>query len=166
MELHFRRRDGGTVRPNLVERVEIGTHLDTVALEEGLHPPDLVRAIDPSVETHHRMGGATKLTGQPVGDSWRTLHFEFHQHDTRAAELLLGSKEVAGVGPERGSIHRDDDRASRAIEARDPLAALPVVGDILTIVCICAGEDESPQSLALHHLAERGYSFYDLSHYI
>ena len=117
MELHLSCRDGGAVRPNLVERVEIGTHLDIVALEEGLHSLHLVRAIDPSVETHHRMGGPTELFGQPVGDRRRALHLEFHQHDTRAAELLLGSKEVAGVGPERGSIHRDDDRAGRTIEA-------------------------------------------------
>ena len=52
------------------------------------------------------------------------------QHCEAGMELAFGLEEVARVDADYGRVGADDRGAGRAVEAREPGAAAPVVGDV------------------------------------
>ena len=91
---------------------------------------------------------------EPLGNGGRALNFQFHQLKLRAAELLFGSKEVAGVRPQGGAVEGDHGRACRTVETTDKLTSLPVVGHVFTLMRVGTGEDKGGQVFAPHHLTQ------------
>ena len=107
---------------------------------------------------HHTIDGhfGTRATlfANPLRDGWGALDLQFHQLELGALQLFLGCDEIAGVGPKGGTMEGYHRRSCRAVEARDELTSLPMVGDIFALMGICTGEDERRQMLAAHHLPE------------
>ena len=159
MNLHLVQRHRRTVCPHAVEDVEIGAQRESAGMSQfRLQPLSLALRDAHAVDAHLRRVGILQFACQPVGNRRCALHALAHQLKLGTFELLLGSDEVARVGPERSRTERDHRRASRTVEARYPLASLPTLGNILTHVWVGTRENERREPLALHLLAQCGES--------
>ena len=156
---HRRRWYRRAVSPYRAQRVEVG------AQRHPAFTPQLAGELLHHRLRHHHavdahLGGAPRslpgeLLPKPLRYRRRASHAFLHQHELRAAQLFRRRDEIAAVRPQRRRVHSHHRRACRPVEAAYPLAPLPVVCHILAVVRVCAREDESAQSLAPHHLAQR-----------
>ena len=162
MDFHRVLRHRRTVGPYVLEGVQIGAEGDTALLPQvGNELSHLVDGAHHSIDAHFRRVIIPDFVANPLGDGGCSFHLEFHQLVPCTAQLLLGSEEVARVGPQGCAVQSDDRRTCRTVETAYPLAALPVVGHIFTLMRVGAGEDESRKSLATHHLAQLFQPFVD-----
>ena len=142
MDLHGILRDGRTVVPDEAQRVVVRAQREAALLAKvGDEVLDECRRVRHTVGSHLLRATVAQLLSQPLRDGRRVGHLQLHQLELRAPQLLLGSEEVAGVGPQGGTRHRDHSGACRAVEAADPLATLPVVGHVFAVVRIGTCED-------------------------
>ena len=151
---HLVQRHGRTVGPHLRKDVEIGAQRESASLPQLTDQP-FHHAVGTghAVDAHFLRVAVAQLLAEPLRHGRRFGQTLLHQHKLRATQLLGGSDEIARIGPQRGTRHRHDCRTSRAVEARNPLATLPVVGHILAVVGVGTGENKCCQMLAAHHLA-------------
>ena len=159
VNLHLVKRHRRTVCPHAVEYVEIGAQRQSASMSQlSLQPFSLALRDAHAVDAHLGRLAVVHFARQPVGNAGCALHALAHQLELGALELLFGSKEVARVGPERSRMERNHSRASRAVEARYPLASLPTFGNILTHVRVGTRENERREPFAPHLLAQCGES--------
>ena len=151
---------GRTVSPDTLQDVKIGTKCQSTRLAKRLPQlRDGCYGVRIAVGTHLLAVAVGQLLAQPLGNGRRTLHLEFHQLVFGTLQLLLGSNKVTRVCPEGSALKGDDSRSGRTVEATNPLAALPTVGHIFTIMRVAGIEDVSPQMFAAQFLAHQFHSF-------
>ena len=105
-------------------------------------------------ESHLFVALVGQLLAEPFGNGGRALYPLAHQLVVGALQLLGSSYEIARVRPKRRSMERHYCRSCRAVETTDPLAALPVVGRVFTIVRVGAGKDECTEVFASHFFTQ------------
>ena len=155
VNLHGVLGDGGAVTPQLTERVEVGAEGDSaLTAQVGDERFHLGSRADHAVDAHFGAADVVQFLAQPLADGGCALDLQLHQLVLRALQLVGSGKEVTGVGPEGSTRHGDHRRTGRAVETTDPLATLPMVGHIFTLVRIGTGEDECAQVLAAHQLPQ------------
>ena len=81
---------------------------------------------------------------------------DLDQRDAAALQLGLGLRPVAAVGEQRGLVGGDDQRAHRAGEAGEVLAALPAAGQVFGQVRVARRHQHGVDAAAVHHLAQSG----------
>ena len=149
--------DGRTVVPYQAQRVEVGAQGDAVLLTQvGNELSHGVGGAHRTVDAYlgpvlPGVSGTHDFLSQPLRDGGCAGHLELHELELGAPQLFLGGEEIAGVGPEGCRMEGDHGGACRAVETRYKLTPLPMVGDVLTLMRVCAGEDEGCQMLAPHH---------------
>ena len=153
IDLHGVLGNGRPVAPDPGQRVEVGTKRDAALLTEvGNQFLHKIGGVHHPVDSH--LSSWAALPSYPLGDGGRAFDLQFHQLVFRAPQLFVCSQEIARVGPEGSRIQGDHCRTRRAIEARDPLTAFPMLCHILTLMRIGTGENTSCQMLTAHHLTE------------
>ena len=144
-----------TVTPYRGQRVEVVAHGDPTFISQVCnHRFYAAAVVDHAVHADDSTVDILKFLSEPLRDGRRALHLEFHQLKLGTAELIGGRKEIAAVGPQCSTVHRDHGGARRTVEATHPLATLPPVGHILAVVGIGTGKDKRIKMLTAHHLAQ------------
>ena len=77
-----------------------------------------------------------------------------HQVDAGALQLIRRLQEVAAVGPQSGPIRADQQRASAASKAADPLAGLEVAGKVLRAMEVVGGNKAIIHAVLCHRGAQ------------
>ena len=95
-----------------------------------------------TVDAHLLVVSVLSLRTYPFRNARRALHALTHQRELGAVKLFLGSEEVARVGPQRCAMKRHHRRSGTSVEARNPLSALPSLGNIFAHVWVGTGEDK------------------------
>jgi len=153
--LHAVVGDRRSVTPYDSQRVEVVAYGDAAFLTQvGNHRLHAATTVHHTVHADNSAVDIMELLTEPLRKGRRALHLEFHQLILGTAQLVSGGKEIAAVGPQRSTVHRDHDGARRTVEATHPLAALPPVGHILAVVGIGTGKDKRIEMLTAHHLAQ------------
>ena len=153
--LHAMVGDCRAVTPYDGQRVEVVAHGDATFLAQiSNHRLHAAAAVHHTVHTDDSAVDIVEFLTEPLRNGRRTLHLEFHQLILGTAQLVSSCKEIAAVSPQRGTMHRDHSRTRRAVEATHPLAALPPVGHILTVVGVGTGKDKRIEMFTAHHLTQ------------
>ena len=154
-DLHLSVGHRRTVGPQLIERVDAGHHFYVAKFRQ--LPGEVVhfgRHAHHPVDAHTCLWHASQALAQPLGHRGRARDALLHEHELRARNLFRGRDEIARVGPERGLVHRHHRRARRAVEAGEPLAPFPVVGQILAFVGVATGDDKRVEMRFAHQSAK------------
>jgi hypothetical protein len=129
----------GAVVPGGLQQVEVGAQLDALAAQARAQRVGQRQAQHLAVHGQ-RLAGLKGLR-QPVDVLRGGARGHLLQRDAAAGELGLGLGPVAAVGEQRGAVARDDQAADRAGEARQPLPALPALGQVLGQVGVGGGNE-------------------------
>ena len=179
LKFHLVFRNRWTVCPNARQYIQIRPHRNTATLTQISDKVLYYRGRRThSVDTHLRADcrarplesftlrrtASRKFPTNPLGDGGCVWHLHAHQLELRALQLLLSRQEIATVRPQGSAGECHHGRASRPVEATYPLASLPMVSHVFTLMRIGAGEDKRPQSFAPHLLAQRFQSFFHTFH--
>ena len=101
-------------------------------------------------------GAGGQVLGQPVDVFGRVGDAQAHQLDRLARQLALGLLEVARIGPQAGKVWGDHQGADRTVEAAQPLAPLPALGQVFGQVRVGGGYDHGSEPQRLQALAQGG----------
>ena len=130
--IHRRWRQAFALGPDAIEQVDVGAQARAHALQR------LAQLLGRAQAQHLAIHGQRRTCAQPFGEP---VHMrsaargvDLHQCYAAAQELAFGLRPVAAVRKQRGLLPRDDQRAHRPSEARQPLPTLParwqVLGDM------------------------------------
>ncbi len=121
------RRQRGAVLPQLGEQVDIGSQPRAAFIELACQGSRRSNGENRPINGHHALG--LGLVCQPFERTLLAGH-QFHQLDATAGQLFGGLFPVAAVSPYAGKILRDDQCTDRAVKTRQPLAPLPIAGQV------------------------------------
>ena len=127
------RRQVRAIGPDRGQQVEVGPQHDAGAFEclaQGLR-----RRQAEHLAVHCDGLPGRCMGGEPVDVQRRAAGRDLHQLDAGAGEFGLGLHPVATVGEQGRAVDRHDQRAHRTGEARQPLPALPALGQVFADRC-------------------------------
>jgi hypothetical protein len=137
----------GAVGPHVAEHVDLRVQPHAGLLERGAQLVGRGQAQHVAVHAH-RVARQQTL-GQPVEVVRGRAGGDLHQLDAAARELVLGLGPVAAVGEHGGAVLGHHQRAHRAGEARQPLPALPALGQVFGQMRVRRRHDDRRDAAAL-----------------
>lgn len=136
---HPARGGGWLVGPDRVQRVAFqGLEGDPAARQPGLDLADLVRGMQPGVETDHRVGGGVRL--QPVGGLRRR---PVDRRERLQRDLVADLQRIATVDEHPGDVRQHDAEPGRAGEAGQPFEPCVPRADVFALMRIRARHHEA-----------------------
>ena len=81
------------------------------------------------------------------------------EHRESRGQLFFGLEEIAGVDTDDRLVGGDHRRTGRAAEAREPLAGLPVFGDVFRKMRVVGGDNQGIIVPGLHPSPTCGQAF-------
>ena len=116
------------------------TEPETLLAEVANQSLYIVGRTTPAINAH--LCTSPTLATNPLRDGGCTLHLQFHQLIFRTFQLFLSRQEITRVSPEGGTVKCHHRRSGRAVEARNKLTALPIIGHIFALMGIGTGENK------------------------
>ena len=148
-------RSGGqrrTVRPDLVDQVDVGAQRNAGSLERAAQ---LLRGGQAQNLTVGRQGlAARQVLDQPLDVMGRRAGRDLDQRDPAAGQLRLGLLPVTAVGKQRCGVGGDHQGGHRTGESRQPLAGLPASRQVFRQVRIGAGHQQRVHAVPGHRATQ------------